>query len=64
VRVTDSTGFVDDAGLRVVVWNPAPPGLSAGLVGASFQMQLTGTTGQHYRVEYQPALSPAGAWQS
>ena len=64
VRVPDSTGFVDDAGLRVVVWNPAPPGLSAGLVGASFQMQLTGTTGQHYRVEYQPALSPAGAWQS
>jgi hypothetical protein len=62
VRVTDSTGFVDDATLRVFVWNPSPPGLSAGLAGASFQMQLTGTIGQAYRVEYQPALPPSGSW--
>jgi hypothetical protein len=63
LRVTDSTGFSDDALVRWFVWNPAPPGLSAGLAGAGFQMQLTGTTGQHYRVESKPALASAGSWQ-
>ncbi len=63
VRVTAPTGFVGETMLRVFVWDPAPPGLSAGFVGASFQMQLTGTSGQHYRIEYQPVLPPAGLWQ-
>lgn len=64
VRVTDSAGFVDDATVRVLVWNPAPPGLSAALVGSMIQLQLSGTVGQRYRVEYQPALPPLGPWQT
>lgn len=63
VRVTDSTGFVGETILSIFVWDPTPPGLSAGFGGASFQMQLTGTSGQHYRIEYQPVLPPAGPWQ-
>lgn len=62
VRVTDSTGFQADATVRLFVWNPAPPGLSAGLVGASFQMQLTGIPGQHYRVEHRTSFSATDPW--
>lgn len=62
LRVWDSTGFVDDATVSVWVWDPAPPALSAAVLGASLQLQIAGATGQPCRIEYQPAVPPAGAW--
>ena len=65
VRVTDSTGFSDDATVRIFVLNPAPPVMLPGLnvSGGNFNFQFTGTLGQHYRVEYTPVLPAPGPWQ-
>ena len=64
VRVMDSTGLTDDATLRIVVINPAPPVILPGLnvSGGNFNFQFTGTAGLHYRVEYTPVLPAPGAW--
>lgn len=63
VRVTDSTGFVDDATVRVFVWNPAAPDLNIALAGSAVNLQLSGVVGQHYRIEFQPALpATLGPW--
>lgn len=62
VRVVDSTGFVADATVSVFVWNPAPPLLSAGRGDPGIELQLAGVVGQRYRIEFQPALPPAGSW--
>jgi hypothetical protein len=63
VRVTDSTGFTDDATMTIVVRDPAPPGLSATLAGGQMQLQLNGIVGEHYLVEYQTAAAFSGDWQ-
>lgn len=62
-RVVDSAGFVAEATVIVLVWNPAPPELSVRLAEAGVRLELTGTTSQRYRIEYQPALPPVGPWQ-
>jgi hypothetical protein len=63
VRVTDSVGFLASATLHISVWNPAAPTLSAFLNNGACNLQLGGIPGQRYRVEYQAALPPVGAWQ-
>jgi autotransporter-associated beta strand protein len=35
----------------------------ASVSGGNFNLQFTGTPGQHYRVEYTPALPASGPWQ-
>ena len=62
VAVGDS-GSVTSALVTVTVWNPAPPQLTAGLSGSGISLLLAGTVGQHYRVEFAPAL-PAAQWQT
>ncbi len=63
VRVTDSAGFTDDATLLIVVRAPTPPTLVVSPEGANMQLQLSGTVGQHYLIEFQTTLPPSGAWQ-
>ena len=63
LRVVDSAGFVDEATGIVFVWNPAPPELSASLAEAGVKLELAGTPGQRYRIEFQAALPPTGPWQ-
>ena len=64
VRVTDSTGFSDDAAVQIFVLNPAPPVLVPGATVAdgNFNFLFTGTLGQHYQVEFVPALPASGPW--
>ena len=62
VRVTDTTGFADEAAVRLFVWDPTPPGLGISLGPPQANLQLQGTVGQHYRIEFQPALPPPGSW--
>lgn len=64
-RVTDSSGFVDDATVRIFVWNPAPPVITpvVGTSGGAFGFRFAATPGQHYRVEHAPLLPATGAWQ-
>jgi autotransporter-associated beta strand protein len=62
VAVGDS-GSVTSAVVTVTVWDPAPPQLTAGLSGRDISLRLAGTVGQHYRVEFTPAL-PAAPWQT
>ena len=47
----------------IFVRDPAPPVLTASLADAELKLQLGGTVGQHYLVEFQPSLPPSGAWQ-
>jgi hypothetical protein len=63
VRVTDSTGFSDDAILGIVVRDPAPPSLTVSLAGTNLKLRLDGVVGQRYLVEFQPPLPPAAEWQ-
>ena len=63
-RVTDSTGFTDDALVRVLVWNPAPPTLSINLAGSNVSLQLQGAVGQHYQIEVAPSVPPGNSWQT
>lgn len=64
IRVMDSTGFIDNAIVRVAVVNPAPPVITSGaaVTDANFNFQLSGVVGQHYRIEYTPALPPTNGW--
>lgn len=65
VRVTDLAGATNDATLRIVVLNPAPPVITSGLSvsDGNFNFQFSGTPGQHYRVEFSPVLPAPGPWQ-
>jgi hypothetical protein len=56
-------GTVGSATVGITVFDPTPPGLTASLADNMLSLQLTGVPGQHYRVEYQPALPAAGPWQ-
>jgi len=64
VRVADSSGASSDATLRLII-NPAPPVIlpCVSVSGGSFTFQFAGAPGQHYRVEFAPALPAAGPWQ-
>jgi autotransporter-associated beta strand protein len=67
--INDFTGGAFAIALRgnalVLQYHPPPSiTLTAPTSGAEvFSLQLTGATGQHYRVEYQPTLPPVGPWQ-
>ena len=63
VRVTDSAGFVADATMRIFVRDPAPPALAVSLASTGLLLQLDGTVGQHYQIEYQPSLPLLQPWQ-
>jgi hypothetical protein len=64
VVVYDS-GSVTSGVANVTIWNPAPPVIPPGgdVSESNYSFQFTGTVGQHYLVEYTPALPAAGAWQ-
>jgi hypothetical protein len=64
VRVTDSTGFSDDATVQIFVLDPTPPVIVPGatVAGGKFNFHFSGTLGQHYRVEFSPTLPSSGPW--
>jgi hypothetical protein len=64
VRVTDSTGFSDDATVQIFVLDPTPPVIVPGatVAGGKFNFQFSGTLGQHYRIEFSPTLPSSGPW--
>jgi len=45
---------------QITVWDSTPPGLSASGNGASLNLILTGVTGQHYQVIFQPSVLGTG----
>ena len=51
--------------VNITILTPAPPVISPGanVAGGNFNLQFTGTLGQHYRVEYTPVLPVTGSWQ-
>ncbi len=63
VRVTDSTGFVSETGLRVLVIDlDTPPQIVISRSGGNVNLLLTGIPGQHYRVEASTTLH-AASWE-
>lgn len=62
-NVLYDVGSLASATNTITVWDSAPPALAASLSGGWLSLQLSGSVGQHYRVEYQPELPPPGPWQ-
>jgi len=46
-----------------LAWHASPPVLAASLAGQTISLLLSGSAGQHFRVEYAPALPVTGSWQ-
>ena len=61
VRVTDSTGLLDEVRVSIQVWDSAAPGISLDMVGTNVQVRVSGIVGHRYALEYAPEVW--AAWQ-
>jgi hypothetical protein len=57
----NSNGVVTN--LIASLWGAAQPSLKTGQMGPDVQLELAGTIGQPYRIEYQGEFSPASSWR-
>ena len=64
-RLVYDAGTVTSAVVNVKVWNPTPPAIlpDGHVSGNTLTFSLSGTPGQHYQLEYTPALRPPATWQ-
>lgn len=59
-----NTNALATNGILAVDFEPGPPVIvpGASIAGGNFNFQFAGTPGQHYRVEFTPALPASGPW--